>query len=470
MKQKIRRKVNSNLLDAPVHSLAHHEYPFPIVGIGASAGGLEALELLLTALPIDSGVAFVIVQHLDPTHKGMMPEILQRITSIKVDQVQDQMEVKPNHIYVIPPNKDISLLHGKLHLFDPMHARGLRLPIDFFFHSLASELRQQSIGVILSGMGSDGTQGLHSIKERGGLVIVQDPKEAKYDSMPNSAIDSGIVDIIALAQLIPEKISLYLHHPKSSVIQEPANIMVLKASGSLSKIIILLRTHTGQDFSQYKESTICRRIERRMGLHQLVKIADYERYLRDNPQEIELLFKELLIGVTDFFRDPAVWRSFSEHALEPMITSEPGDKDYRAWVVGCSTGEEAYSLAISFCEAVEKIKPKNRFTLQIFATDLDPNAVEKARQGYYPSSIKDKLSSDRIATFFQQEGKGYRVRKNIREMIVFAQQNVISDPPFTKLDMLCCRNLLIYFNSELQQKLLPPVSLLPQSQSHAISR
>ena len=423
--------------------------PCPIVGIGASAGGLEALEQFLSHVPDGSGLAFVIVQHLDPTHKGVMPELLQRFTPMKVSQVRDRMKVKPDGVYVIPPNKDMSILHGTLHLFEPAAPRGLRLPIDLFFRSLADDCQASSIGVLLSGMGSDGTLGVRAIKEKGGLVLVQDPASAKFDSMPRSAIDAGLVDLVAPAAELPGKIVAYLRHSRLAAQGEPA--LATRDQSSLEKILILLRTRTGKDFSPYKKQTVYRRIERRMGIHQIDRIASYARYLQENPQELDLLSKELLIGVTRFFRDPAAWDLLRDKAIPSLLSGLPAGGPLRAWSAGCSTGEEAYSLAIVFKEALERLKPRGRFSLQIFATDLQRDAIDRARQGLWPANIAADVSPERLRRFFRQEESGYRAGKEIREMVTFATQNVITDPPFTKLDILVCRNLLIYLTPEVQK-------------------
>ena len=428
-------------------------YSFPIVGIGASAGGLEALEHFLSHVPKNSGMAFVIVQHLDPTRKGIMPELLQRNTGMKVSQVKDRTTVQPNCVYVIPPNKDMSILHGILHLLEPVSPRGLRLPIDFFLRSLAQDRQEHSIGVILSGMGSDGTLGLRDIKEKGGVVLVQDPATAKFDGMPRSAIDSGLADIIAPVDYLPERIIAYLR--RIPLVHTAEQALEEKTQNALEKAIILLRTHTGNDFSLYKKNTFYRRIERRMGIHQIDKLAGYVRYLQENSQELDLLFKELLIGVTSFFRDPACWDELRKKILPALIASRPHGHVLRAWVPGCSTGEEAYSLAMVFKEVMEKLKPRKKITLQIFATDLDKDAIDKARQGIYPANISADVSPKQMSRFFKKDEHGCRVASDIREMVVFAPQSLIMDPPFTKLDILTCRNLLIYLAPEMQKKLIP---------------
>ena len=424
---------------------------FPIVGIGASAGGLEALEQFLGNVPENSGMAYVIIQHLDPTQKGMLPELLQRITKMRVFQVKDRMSVKPDCVYVIPPNKSMSVLKGVLHLFEPVEARGLRLPIDFFLRSLADDRQERGIGLILSGMGSDGSTGLRAIKEKNGIVMVQEPATAKFDSMPRNAIDSVLADIVAPAGELPGRLLDFLKH--IPVLKSDLDIEI-KDKSSLEKIIILLRSYTGNDFSLYKKNTVYRRIERRMGIHKIDKISSYVHFLQENPKEVDILFKELMIGVTNFFRDSLVWEKLKKTVIPDIITNQQAGSVIRAWVPGCSTGEEAYSLAIVFKEAIEKINPHGGFSLQIFATDLDNEAIDTARKGIFPSNISADVSTNRLNRFFITTDDGYRVNSEIREMVVFAQHNIIMHPPFTRIDILSCRNLLIYMDSELQKKLL----------------
>ncbi|HLP77411.1 MAG TPA: chemotaxis protein CheB, partial [Candidatus Paceibacterota bacterium] len=427
---------------------------FPIIGIGASAGGLDALEHFLSHVPKNSGLAFVIVQHLDPTRKGIMPELLQRATGMKVIQVKDRSMVRPDCVYVIPPNKDMSILRGVLHLLAPVAPRGLRLPIDFFLRSLALDQEERSIGVILSGMGSDGTLGLRAIKEKAGLVLVQEPATAKFDGMPRSAIDAGLADIVAPVAELPGKIMAYLgRKPLSAEVDAP--LLEDRMQSAAEKVVILLRAHTGHDFSFYKRNTLYRRVERRMAIHQIHKMPAYVRYLQENSQELDLLFKELLIGVTNFFRDSAVWEEMRQKILPAFIARLPDGHVMRAWVPGCSTGEEAYSLAMVAKEVIEEIKPRKRISLQIFATDLDKDAITKARQGFYPENICADVTPAQMKRFFTKQGGGCRVTAEIREMVIFAPQSVIQDPPFTKLDILSCRNLLIYLTAEMQKKLIP---------------
>jgi len=426
---------------------------FPIIGIGASAGGLEALEAFFTHVPPDCGMAFVIVQHLDPKRKDLLSELLQRMTAMKVVQIKDRMRVKPNCVYVIPPNKNLSIFHGMLLLLDSTVIRGLRLPIDYFFRSLAQDRQEKSVGVILSGMGSDGTQGLRAIKEYAGVVLIQEPSSAKFDSMPRSAIDAGLADIVTTADQLPGKIIAL--EQRAPLIARTDTDLEVKMQSALEKVIVLLRAHSGNDFSYYKRNTLCRRIERRMGIHQIHKMGSYVRYLQENSQELELLFKELLIGVTNFFRDPIAWNQLRTLIVPLVLENRRQSSVLRAWVPGCSSGEEAYSLAIVLKEAMEDIKPNRKCTIQIFATDLDRDSIDKARQGLYPTTIASDVSKERQKRFFTKDGLGFRVRKEIREMVIFAPQNLLLEPPFTKLDILICRNLLIYLTPEVQKKLIP---------------
>lgn len=423
-----------------------------VVGMGASAGGLEAFEQFFSQLPSDTGMAFVLVQHLEPTHKGMMPELLGRHTKMQVVQVQDGMQVQPNCVYVIPPNADLAILHGQLQVLEPAAPRGLRMPIDFFFRQLAADQKEKAIAIILSGMGSDGTLGLRAIKEQLGMAMVQDPASAKYDGMPRSAIGTGMADYITSAQELPAKLIQYATHLPA--IAEKRVSGNEEPSSGLGKVFVLLRAHGGNDFSCYKKSTIDRRIERRMGVHQFNSLARYIRFLQENPQEVELLNKELLIGVTNFFRDPEMFDFLKEKAIPQLLQTRAAQGPLRVWNPGCSTGEETYSLAITLKECLEGLKLQDTPAIQIFATDIDQEAIDKARRGKFPAGIARDVSAERLERFFVQEDESYRIKKEIRDLVVFAAQNVLVDPPFTKVDILCCRNLLIYVNVETQQKLL----------------
>lgn len=434
--------------------------PLYIVGMGGSAGSLEAFEEFFRNTPADTGLAYVLVSHLDPTHKGIMPELIQRTTKMEVQQAQDGMEVQPDHVYVIPPNRDMSILHGTLQLLEPSMPRGLRMPIDFFFRHLAQDRKEYSIGIIFSGMGSDGTLGLKAIKEKMGMVMVQDISSAKYDGMPQSAISTGLADYVAPANELPVKLLGYTEHfagisSSGSGIRELQRTPTeTRATGALQKIFVLLRAQSGNDFSLYKKNTVRRRIERRMSVHQISNITQYVRYLQENSNEIDLLFKELLIGVTNFFREPDAFAVLKEKVIPEMLKNRKAGDSIRVWVVGCSTGEEAYSIAIVLKECLDELKLKGIKT-QIYATDIDKEAIDVARQGRYPDNIAADVSEERLQRFFSKEEDRYRIKKNIRDGIVFAVQNILTDPPFTKLDMISCRNLLIYLNSETQKKLLP---------------
>ncbi len=424
---------------------------FPIIGIGASAGGLEALEQFLSNVPEKSGMAFIVIQHLDPTQKGMLPELLQRITGMKVHQVTDRIPVMINSVYVIPPNTSMSILNGVLHLFEPVESRGMRLPIDYFFRSLADDRKDLSIGIILSGMGSDGSVGLRAIKEKNGLVMVQEPSDAKFDSMPRSAIDAVNIDIVAPASELPARLIECLKFIPAIRSDLSAEV---KDKSSLEKIIILLRNQTGNDFSLYKKNTLYRRIERRMSVHKIDRIVSYVHFLQGNPKEVEILFKELLIGVTNFFRDAPVWEKLKEKVLPAMISRAQPGSILRAWIPGCSTGEEAFSLAIIFKETLAKSNQHGGPSLQIFATDIDADVIDIARKGSFTANIAADVSPDRLDRYFISSDEGYRIKTEIREMVVFAQHNIILHPPFTRLDILSCRNLLIYMDAELQKKLI----------------
>ncbi|HIG31423.1 MAG TPA: chemotaxis protein CheR [Verrucomicrobiales bacterium] len=426
---------------------------FPIVGIGASAGGLEAFESFFKSTPSNSGMAFILVAHLDPTHVNLLPELLQKKTKMKVQHIADGMHVEPDCVFVIPPNKDLIILHGTLHLMDLKQPRGANLPIDSFFRSLALDQGSNAVCIILSGTGTDGTLGLKAIKGEVGMVMVQDEESAKYDGMPRSAIATGLVDYVSPPDKMHYQLLKYIKHashkfsPRIVPIEGPI-------PSALQKIYVLLRTRTNHDFSLYKKNTICRRIERRMSVHQIDDIADYVHYLQESDREIGILFKELLIGVTNFLRDPDAWEILLKDCLPKMLKSKPENYTIRVWVPGCSSGEEAYSMAIILHECMNKLK--RHFNVQIFGTDIDEDAINFARSGLYPGSIVADIGAGRLKRYFTKEDDGqFRIKKLIREMLVFAPQNVIKDPPFTKLDLISCRNLLIYLGQDLQKRLLP---------------
>lgn len=431
---------------------------FYVVGVGASAGGLDALERLFERMPADSGMAFIVVSHLDPNHVSIMPELIQKSTLLKVFQAEDGMVVEPNRIYVAPANRDIAILHGTIQLIEPLESRGFRLPIDYFFKSLAADLGEKAICIILSGMASDGTAGLKAVKSELGMVMAQDPASAKFDSMPSNAIKTELVDYILSPEEMPEQLLKYTNQKIKGVPFERA-ITEGKIPDTFQKIFILLRNRTGHDFSQYKLNTIYRRVERRISIAQLDNLPNYIRLLQENPTELDILFKELLIGVTNFFRDPESFVKLKKLLME-LVNNKPDNGQIRIWIPGCSTGEEAYSVAITLRECMNEAK-KNLY-VQIFATDIDAAAIDKARIGSF-TGIEADVSKDRLIRYFTLSDNVFHVRKEIREMLVFAQQSVIKDPPFTKLDLITCRNLLIYFNADLQKKTIPifHYSLLP---------
>ncbi|WAK01540.1 chemotaxis protein CheB [Methylobacter sp. YRD-M1] len=424
---------------------------FPIVGIGASAGGMEALQEFFKTMPADRELAFVVVVHLDPNHVSLLPDLLQKHTTIRVTQITDGLRVEPNNIYIIPPNKTLSIHNKRLHLTELETPRFSHLPIDTFFRSLAQDQGDKAIGIVLSGTGSDGSLGLMEIKAASGLVIVQNEASAQYTGMPKNAINTGVVDYILSPDKMPTQLIQYAQYREDTNDRHIVHLQNIDVF--LQKIFFLIHNQTGHDFSMYKKNTICRRIERRMQLRQITRIADYVAFLQKNEQEIGILANELFIGVTSFFRDAEAYSVLKNKILPAFLSQKPQNYILRVWVPGCSTGEEAYSIAIVIQECLDTIK--HHIDVQIFGTDINENAIEKARRGLYLSGIENvDVSPERLKRFFIREDNNYRIKKSIREMVVFAPQNIISDPPFTKLDIISCRNLLIYFRSELQRKVL----------------
>jgi chemotaxis methyl-accepting protein methylase len=394
----------------------------------------------------------VVIQHLDPTQEGHTVELLQSHSTLPVAPITDQLAVRPGQVYVLPAGQQVTLEQGYLRLVPPAEPRGLRLPIDTFFRSLAAERQHEATGVVLSGMGADGTLGLRAIREVAGATFAQAPEEARFDAMPRSAIDAGVVDVVAAAAELPARIRGYLEHRPGAGPAAPR--LGDRDAATIDRMLALLHGHTGRDFTQYKRSTIQRRIERRMGIHQRRLPEEYLALLADNPQELDLLFRELLIGVTSFFRDPALWEQLATVVIPALLAGKPDRGTVRAWVAGCSTGEEAYSLAIVLREALLARQPRPNLSIQVFATDLDEDAIRKARAGTYPAGIAADVSAGRLEQFFIREDGGYRVRPEVRESVVFAVQDVVADPPFIKLDLLSCRNVLIYLDAPLQRKMM----------------
>ena len=424
------------------------EDAFLIVGIGASAGGLEAFKTFFSELPDAPGMAFVIVQHLDPTHKSLMVDLLKKYTKMQISEVKDHTEVLKDHVYIIPPNKDMAIFNGILHLMEPSLPRGFRKPIDFFQRSLANDQGVRAVGIILSGTGTEGTMGLKDIKGHGGLTIVQDPETAQYDGMPRNVITAGVQDFILPIKEIPKLLIKYAANRNLKPIEEP--VEVVKTKDLLEKIFILLRNETGCNFGDYKDSTVIRRVEKRMAINQITKIEDYIKYLQKNTEEVIKLFNELLIGVTSFFRDKEPFEILKKEIIPKIIEKKSSGDTIRIWIPGCSTGEEAYSIAIIFDEVISK--QKKNIKVQIFASDIDAKSISIARIGVYPDTIVTDVKKDRLHSYFYVEGQSYCIKKEIRDQIVFAEHNLMKDPPFSKLDMISCRNLLIYLNIEAQKK------------------
>ena len=439
---------------ALVRGIERSAEDFTVVGIGASAGGLQASRKLVEAMPVDTGMAFVLVQHLDPTHESMMVDLLAGHTAMSVRQATDGMRLQRDRVYVIPPGTYLSVSDGVLRLSEPQARHGARLPFDFLLHSLADSYGPRAICIILSGTGADGSLGLKAVKERGGLVIAQDPEEAGYDGMPRSAIATGAVDLILPVAKMPEAMIGYARRI-AAALSDAEDPDAGDAAGTwLPEIIELLRTRTAHDFRLYKHGTLERRIARRMAMA-AIEPDETERYLdrlRAEPEELELLAKDLLINITSFFRDPKVFDLLAETIVPELVANAVSDQPLRIWIAGCSTGEETYSLALLFRERITL--EKSNLKLQVFASDVDPDAVGRAREGLYPGSIEAEVSAERLARFFIKEGPNYRVHPELRSTVVFTVQDVLTDPPFSRLDLVSCRNLLIYLRPDAQTKVL----------------
>ncbi len=423
---------------------------FPIVGIGASAGGLDAFKKLFGAMPADGGVAFVLIQHLDPTRDSLTAELVGTYTPMRVMQAEDGMRVKANHVYVIPPNTYLSIRERTLRLSAPTAPRSLRMAIDCFLRSLAEDQQENAIGIILSGTGTDGTLGLKEIKAAGGMTMVQDPQTVQHDGMPRSAIATGSADYVLPAEQMADALLRYVRHAVVTATSVEASPE--KAPDSLTTAVALLRTQTKFDFSGYKTGTLRRRIQRRMGLKHLDRMSKYVELLRSDPAEVAALVKDLLINVTSFFREPAAWQTLQERVIRRLVAEKAADAPLRVWVPACATGEEAYSLAMVL---IEEIQASDRgCPLQVFASDVDADALETARAGVYPEGIAAHVPPGRLARFFVPREHSYQVNKELRDTVAFAQQSLISDPPFSRLDVISCRNLLIYLEPAIQEKLL----------------
>jgi two-component system CheB/CheR fusion protein len=423
----------------------------PVVGIGASAGGLSAFTSFFEAIPPETGMAFVLIQHLDPNHPSLMVDLLSKHTQMKVVQVEDKMKIEANHVYMIPPNWSLAVENGVLHLTQPTLRRGMRMPINFFFNSLAEDQHEQAICIILSGTGSDGTLGLKSVKSYGGMVMVQEPEEAQYDGMPVSAIHTGVVDYTLPISQMVEALLNYIKHSyvRGRFGTEPVEPF---EPDHFNDVISIMHAQLGHSFLHYKKNTLIRRIKRRMVLKQLENMDDYVHYLRQSPEETNELFKDMLIGVTKFFREPESWDFLDKEVLDPLVKSKSITDTVRIWVPGCSSGEEAYTIAMLLHEQLDAMEAKATFI--IFATDIDTNALEVARTGRYPQSVAEDIPEALLNKYFKKEDDFYLVSNRLRENIVFSAQNLISDPPFSKLDLITCRNLLIYLEADIQTKVI----------------
>src|SRR5438874_2930597 len=428
----------------------------PIVGIGGSAGGFEAAMEFLRQLPSKTGMAFVIVQHLDPHHASRLSNLLGKVTAMPVSEVTRTTTPKPNTVYVQPPNKCVFAKNGALTLV--RREERLNVAIDHFFESLAEECGSRAIGIVLSGTGSDGTAGLRAIKAAGGLTFAQNQESAKFDGMPRSAIRSGFVDLVLTPREIAREIERVANHPYiRRPLSDPEEIekAAYRQTDDLGRIFLSLKKQMGVDFSAYKESTLIRRIQARMALHRIEKISQYARFLRDNKKEIQALFDDLLINVTRFFRDEALFRALKKRFLPALLKSKSKDRqpEFRAWVPGCASGEEVYSLAICILETLGSAPSKMR--IQIFGTDLSESVIEHARMGIYSSAIEKDVSPARLKRFFVKRDGTYQIHRNVRDICTFARQNITADPPFSRLDLISCRNVLIYLSPELHKRCIP---------------
>jgi len=436
---------------AATPSPKHRALNCPVVGVGASAGGLEALIGLLEAMPSDCGLAIVIIHHANPHHESLMVDLLSKRTAMPVAFAHSGAVVEPNHVYVIPPNSFLALENGELRLSPPEAGHSVRLPIDFFLRSLAVECRERAVAIILSGTGSDGTLGVTTVKENGGMAMAQDPAEAGQDGMPRSAIATRFIDHVLRVAEMPARLIDYARHPYT-MNGVPPPVLGERARAGLMDVIAVLKTRSPVNFECYKEGTLLRRVERRMGLRHMEDSGQYLAFLKDHPEEIAQLHNDFLITVTSFFRDPAAFEDLAENILPALVRHHPADRPLRAWVAGCATGEEAYSIAMLLIEKVSALRKELK--LQVFASDIDEKALDTARDGHYPDAIEADVSPARLQRFFIKEDHTYRVAPELRETVIFAKQNLLSDPPFSKLDLITCRNVLIYLNPAPQERII----------------
>jgi two-component system, chemotaxis family, CheB/CheR fusion protein len=448
------KDVEETAATSPTKRRSQREQAFPIVGIGASAGGLEAVTLVLRHLPKDTGMAFVLVQHLDPTHESALTAILARSTAMPAVEAKNNMRIEPDHLYIIPPNKQMGISGRRLKLFPRGHAN-TDLAVDHFLRSLAEGEGNRAIGVVLSGNGADGTQGLLAVKAAGGITFAQSERTAKYPAMPGNAIAAGCVDFVLPPDRIGRELARIAGHPyigPAEVEEEPERVRPAEER-LFEEILAILRQRMGVDFTHYKHATLRRRIQRRMVLHKFESLKDYADYLRSQAVEVRELYNDILIHVTGFFRDASVFQTLKKKVFPRIMKHKQADEPVRIWVPGCSTGEEVYTVAICILEFLGDRKQHN--PVQIFGTDIHDNALDKARAGLYPENIKTDVSAERLRRFFLKSEGGYRINKSVREMCIFARQNVVVDPPFSNIDLISCRNVLIYLGQGLQRKVMP---------------
>jgi two-component system CheB/CheR fusion protein len=440
--------------NAPKEQGAHpvQENDLTIVAIGASAGGIEALSDLMGYLPIDTGMAFVLVQHLDPKHNSMLTELLGRKTTMKVQEVSDGTQAKPNHVYVIPPNATMSISHQTLHLGPREESHGLHMPVDHFMRALAEQKGNRAIGVILSGSGSDGTLGMSEIQAHGGVTFAQDAASAKYDGMPRSATAAGYVDYVLPAKGIARELARIAHHPYVARDATPTEVEAEPTGAGLSSIFQVLRRYAGVDFTHYRQSTILRRIQRRMVVNKIDKLEDYIKFVQTSPGEIKALYQDMLISVTSFFRNPRVFDAMKASVFPAILKNVPRERGIRIWTPGCASGEETYSVVIALLEFLGD--KASQIPIQFFGTDVNESSIVKARNGAYPENIQGDVSADRLRRFFTKVEGGYRVSKSIRDVCIFSQHNVLNDPPFSQMNLICCRNLLIYIETAQQHRVI----------------
>src|SRR5262252_691058 len=431
-------------------ALSEHKNDLLIAAVGASAGGIEAFTELVTNLPTDTGMAFVLVQHLDPEHHSMLTELLSKKTGMRVKEVTNGMTVEPNHVYVIPPNATMSISNHTLQLAPRGDSRGIHMSIDHFMRALAEQQGNRAIGVILSGSGTDGTAGMAEIQAHGGVTFAQDEASAKYDSMPRSAVAAGCVDYVLPPKAIARELARIARHPY--LVRDLAPEIAPAENTGLSLVFQLLRKITGVDFTHYRQTTILRRIQRRMVVHKIEKIEEYLKYLQTNPAEIKALYQDMLINVTSFFRNPRVFDALKAQVFPSIVQNHSPEASVRIWTPGCASGEETYSVAIALLEFLGD--KASQIHIQFFGTDISEASISKARSGLYPENIQGDVSPERLRRFFTKVEGGYRISKTIRDMCIFAQHNVLNDPPFSQMDLICCRNLLIYLEPLLQNKVI----------------